>query len=71
MTQKIPEGTLLHLAAAKGHTAVADLLIYKGALLDIPNSRGEKPLDVAINNGHQKVADLITREAIKRKEAGK
>ena len=69
VNQKIPEGTLLHLAAAKGHTAVADLLIYKGARLDTTNSRGENPLDVAINKGHQKVADLIIREAIKRKGA--
>lgn len=68
VNQKIPEGSLLHIAVEKGHTAVVDLLIHKGAQLDIKNSKGEKPLDIAINHGYQRVANRITQEAIKRKK---
>ncbi len=67
----IPQGTLLHLAAEKGHAATADLLIEKNARLEAKNSRGEKPLDVAINHRKQKIADMITRAIINLREAGK
>ncbi|MDH5763425.1 MAG: ankyrin repeat domain-containing protein [Nitrospinota bacterium] len=71
VNQKIPEGTLLHLAAEQGHTRTASVLIRRGARLDMKNSSGNKPLDVAIIKGHQQIADLIVREAIKQKELEK
>ena len=68
--QKVPEGTLLHLAAQRGHVGAASVLIQKGAKLELQNSKGKKPLDVAINNRNQAVADLIVREAINRRKIG-
>ncbi len=62
------EGTLLHIAAEKGHSSIVSLLLNKNAKLDIENNNGQKPLDVAISNGHQKVAELITETAIERNE---
>ena len=69
--QETPEGTLLHLAAQRGHVGAASVLIQKGAKLELKNSKGRKPLDVAINNRHQRVADLIVRESIKQRAIGK
>lgn len=71
VNQKTREGTLLHLAAERGHAGAASLLIRKGARLELKNSQGEKPLDVAINKGNRRVADLILREMIKQREIGK
>jgi len=70
VNQPVPEGTLLHLAAERGHVGAASALIRKGAKLELQNAEGNKPLDVAIHNRKQKVADLIVREAIKRREIG-
>jgi ankyrin repeat protein len=68
--QETPEGTLLHLAAERGHVGAASVLIQKGAKLELRNSQGKKPLDVAIHNTNQKVADLLVKETIKRKKVG-
>jgi ankyrin repeat protein len=68
VTQMIQGTTLLHLAAEKGHADVAELLIEKGAVLGAHNAQGESPLDVAINHGQKKVANLITEKAIERKK---
>jgi cytohesin len=69
--QKVPEGTLLHLAAERGHVGAASALIRKGAKLELQNAKGKRPLDVAINNRNRKVADLLVQETIDRREAGK
>ena len=63
INQKTPEGTLLHLAAQRGHVGAASVLIQKGAKLELKNAQGKKPLDVAINNRHQNVANLIVQES--------
>jgi ankyrin repeat protein len=69
ITQTVPEGTtLLHLAAEKGHADVVELLIQKGAALNAENSQGDTPLDVAINHGQKKAANIITEMAIERKK---
>jgi ankyrin repeat protein len=68
VTQMILGTTLLHLAAEKGHVDVVELLIEKGAVLNAHNAQGESPLDVAINHGQKKVANLITETAIDRKK---
>ena len=71
VNQTIPEGTLLHLAAERGNVGAASALIRKGAKLELQNAKGKKPLDVAIHNRKQKVADLLVRETIKQVEIGK
>ncbi len=71
VNQKIPEGTLLHLAAEKGYVRAASILINKGAKLEMKNAKGKKPLDVAINHKNRRVADLILQETINQREADK
>ena len=71
INQKIPEGTLLHLASERGHTAIVGTLLNNEVNLNKRNSKGKTPLEVALNNGNQKVADMITRETVKRREVGK
>ena len=71
VNQKIPEGTLLHLAAEKGYARAASILINKGAKLEVKNAKGKKPLDVAINHKNRRVADLILQEMINQREVDK
>jgi ankyrin repeat protein len=71
VNQDIPEGTLLHLAAERGHVGAASALIRKGAKLELKNTKGKRPLDVAINNGNRKVADLLVQETINKRRARK
>jgi len=71
VNQKIREGTLLHLASERGQTAVVQILLANEANLNKRNSKGKTALEVAMANGNQKAADLITRETVKRREVGK
>jgi ankyrin repeat protein len=71
VNQKIREGTLLHLASERGQTAVVQILLANEAKLNIRNSKGKTALEVAMANGNQKAAYLITRETVKRREVGK
>ncbi|NIR52124.1 ankyrin repeat domain-containing protein, partial [candidate division KSB1 bacterium] len=48
INQRIPEGTLLHLAAERDHPAVVSLLLEKGVRLDKRNSKGKTALEVAL-----------------------
>jgi ankyrin repeat protein len=43
----LPGDTALHLAEARGFTTIAQLLIDKGARIDVRNRRGQTPLAVA------------------------
>jgi len=71
VNQKIREGTLLHLASERGHTPVVVILLNNEANLNKRNSKGKTPLEVALNNGNQQIADLITRETVKRRKVEK
>jgi len=51
-------GTPLHYAAHSSSTYVADLLVLKGAPVDVGNSKGETPLHLAAQMGH---TDLCRR----------
>ena len=71
VNQTIREGTLLHLAAERGSVQVTRLLLENGVKLEAKNAKGLKPLDVAVKHGNQNIADMITREMIKRRKVGK
>jgi ankyrin repeat protein len=45
--------TALHRAAENGATAVIRLLAERGAVLDVKNTRGSTPLDLALASGRE------------------
>jgi hypothetical protein len=49
----------LHVSAINGHLDIAQLLIRGGTKINTKSALGETPLDVAIQNGHKKLADLF------------
>lgn len=51
--------TALHGAALKGHTDYVQWLITKGADVNVKNYQGETPLKIALDNGHDQVANLL------------
>jgi len=62
--------TALHFAAAHDRLQVAHLLLRFGAKLDVRDNRGETPADLAIRNGHQRIADAIRAEELRRRDHG-
>lgn len=53
------EDTVLHEAAAYGHTAIAELLIEEGANIDTQNKCGSTPLFLAVCFGNKETAKLL------------
>lgn len=53
------DATPLDRAAYNGHTAVAEYLLNKGALINSTRKDGITPLFVACSNGHFEVAQLL------------
>jgi ankyrin repeat protein len=51
----------LHGAVAFGHTAMTEWLLARGADVDVRNYEGKTPLRVAVDRGHDEVADLLRR----------
>ena len=51
--------TPLHWAAYVGQKAVAELLIAKGANIEAVNIYGDTPLDNAVMNRHEDIAELL------------
>eukprot|EP01051_Picozoa_sp_SAG22_P000840 SAG22_NODE_27_length_29018_cov_465.809646_23_plen_313_part_00 len=51
--------TPLHIAAAYGRAAVAELLLQNKASVDAPNENGNTPLWLAAGNGQAAVAELL------------
>jgi cytohesin len=53
--------TPLHLAAARGHAAIAEALLRHRAAVDAADARGETPLCYALREGHTNAAALLRR----------
>ncbi|XP_025025282.1 ankyrin-3-like [Python bivittatus] len=51
--------TLLHIAAAHGHTEIIDYLISKGAKLEVKDNKGRTPLHRAAGRGHDKAVKML------------
>ena len=51
--------TALHHSAEKGHLAVCKILLSSGAQATVTNSNGRTPFDIALNNGHHEVCELL------------
>jgi len=55
-----PDGrTMLHLASAKGHRKVVELLLANKADPNAPDRRGNTPLHVAVREGNRGTAELL------------
>ncbi|XP_069055397.1 ankyrin repeat and KH domain-containing protein 1 isoform X3 [Pleurodeles waltl] len=55
--------TALTIAADKGHYKFCELLINRGAHIDVRNKKGNTPLWLAANGGHFDVVQLIVQAA--------
>ncbi|HBP53153.1 MAG TPA: hypothetical protein DD643_01820 [Synechococcus sp. UBA8638] len=53
--------TLLHVAAANGHGAVAKLLLQAGASVTAQNNDNKTPADLARQHGHENLAQRLER----------
>uniref|UniRef100_A0A803THB7 CARD- and ANK-containing Inflammasome Adaptor Protein n=1 Tax=Anolis carolinensis TaxID=28377 RepID=A0A803THB7_ANOCA len=51
--------TLLHIAAAHGHTEIIDYLISKGAKLEVKDQKERTPLHRAAKEGHGKAVNML------------
>ena len=57
--QDINGDTALHRAAEAGHLEVVRVLLEFGADLSIKNNKGETPLDMARENKHSDVVEVL------------
>lgn len=55
--------TALHLAATKGMTQFAQVLMEHGARVDVRDSSGRRPEDIARKSGHFQCAEAIAKRA--------
>ena len=62
--------TALHHAAERGRLEVANLLLRWGASLDVRDTKGRTPADLATIAGHQRIADAIRAAEIRRRDQG-
>jgi ankyrin repeat protein len=57
--------TPLYYAASMGRVEVVELLIGKGADLTLKNKRGRGPVEAAVENDHNEIADLIRKASVR------
>jgi uncharacterized protein len=62
--------TALHWAAHQDQLEVAQLLLRFGAKIDLRNNNGQTAADLATQRGHQRIADAIRAEEIRRRDHG-
>ncbi|XP_040896288.1 CARD- and ANK-domain containing inflammasome adapter protein [Toxotes jaculatrix] len=53
--------TVLHVAAKNGHLSVTELLIHKGARLDLQDNHGHTALHSAASRGHTEIVRALIR----------
>ncbi|KAL7551792.1 hypothetical protein ACHAWF_014983 [Thalassiosira exigua] len=53
--------TALHLAAGEGHLDVVQFLCQRGANANVEDRWGGRPLDDAVQKGHERVAEVLRR----------
>ena len=53
--------TLLQMAAGEGHKEIAELLIAKGADVNVRGHFGMTPLNMADDEGEKEMADLLRK----------
>ncbi|KAH6983535.1 hypothetical protein BKA56DRAFT_583810 [Ilyonectria sp. MPI-CAGE-AT-0026] len=53
--------TPLHSAAENGHLSTCELLISRGAKLDMPTKNGSFPINFALRGGHMGVAECLLK----------
>lgn len=63
-----PEWTMLHLAALHNKPRVVQFLLDNGALPDIRNKGGDRPIDLAFDNGYTNVCLLLAMPEPAQKE---
>ncbi len=51
--------TALHMAARRGNVEIANVLIGRGATIDVQDKKGETPLRRAINCGRLELVELL------------
>ncbi|XP_055679921.1 ankyrin repeat and KH domain-containing protein mask isoform X9 [Lutzomyia longipalpis] len=51
--------TALTIAADKGHVKFVELLLYRGAAVEVKNKKGNSPLWLAANGGHLAVVEIL------------
>ena len=61
-------GTPLHHVTVKGHKEIGELLIAKGADVNVLDGGGYTPLDRAIKKNHTEIADLLRKHGAKTAE---
>ena len=49
----------LHVAAAKGHSDIAEVLLENGALVDVLDQNDSTPLIIAARTGHDDIVELL------------
>ena len=59
LSKYLKTDTVISLAACEGHFDIIDLLIQRGANIEITDKCGWKPLHLAATMGHFKVAELF------------
>jgi hemoglobin len=62
----VTRATALHMAARRGHVEIARTLLDCGAAIDARDSKGDTPLQRAINCRRQGVAELLVERALPR-----